>query len=88
MIPQVISVVDFWNVSARSSAVRDTVKKSKESQDQARNETRKKAHCCLFSMARSLKGFATLAMGGFREVSLVTAYLRIETLSGNTSPCW
>lgn len=72
-MPQVISVVDLWNVSARSSTVRDTVKKSKESQDQAKNETRKKAHCCLLSIARSLMGLATFAMGGFRDVNLVTA---------------
>lgn len=88
VIPQVMSVLDLPKVSARSDTVKETVKKSKASQDQAKKATRKNSHCCVLSIASSLKGFGALAIGGFRVVIRVAAYLPIDMRScvGSSDP--
>ena len=65
----------FPNCFARSGTVRETVKKSKASQVQAINPTRKNSHCWVLSMARSLNGLGALCMGGFRVEKRVARYL-------------
>jgi hypothetical protein len=73
VMPHVISFLLTSNVSARFSTVKETVKKSKASHDQAKKETRKNNHCCLLSGLRRLKGFATLSKVGMRVEKRVAA---------------
>lgn len=86
VIPHVISVLVFPKSSARSVTVRETVKKSNASHDQAKKATRKKSHCCLFSMRSRAKGLGALAIGGFKVVNLVAAYLPIVICRFDMSP--
>ena len=74
VIPQVICSLVLLNVSAKSETVKDTVKKSKASQDQPMKPTAKNSHCWVFSMASSLNGLATLSLAGLRVVIRVAAY--------------
>lgn len=74
VIPHVMSLVVFPNSSAKSSTVKETVKKSNASHDQAKNATRKNIHCCVLSSIRSLKGFGALFMGGFKVDTRVARY--------------
>ena len=73
-----ISVVVLSKVFAKSVTVRDTVKKSKASQDHAKKATRKNNHCCVFNRASNLNGFAALAIGGLRVDTRVAAYLATD----------
>ena len=66
VMPQVIWDGALSNSSASCSTVRETVKKSKASQDQAKKATRKNSHCCKFSSRTSLMGFGALVIGGLR----------------------
>lgn len=66
VIPHVICDGALSNSSASSVTVRDTVKKSKASHDQAKKATRKNIHCWKFSIRTSLIGFGALTMGGLR----------------------
>ena len=74
VMPQVISEVVLSNSSPSWEMVKDTVKKSKASQDQAMKAQRKKSHCCRFSSAKVLNGLGALAIGGFNVGSLVAKY--------------
>ncbi len=73
VIPQVMSVLLLSKVSAKSSTVKETVKKSKASQVQAKNATRKNIHCWKLSMRSNVNGLGALAMGGFNVVRRVAA---------------
>src|SRR5271156_1491055 len=88
VMPQVIWVLVFLNVWARSVTVRETVKKSNASQDQAKKATAKKSHCWRFSKARRRNGLATFSMGGFSVVIRVAAYRPGDILVSVVSMRW
>ena len=74
VIPQVISVLLFLNVLARSVTVRETVKKSKASHVHAKKATAKKSHCWPLSWRRRRIGLGAFVMGGLRVVKRVPKY--------------
>ena len=91
VIPQVMSVLVFPKVSARSETVRETVKKSKASQDHAKKATRKNSHCLVLKRVSSLKGFSAFAMGGLRVEMRVARYLMGDMCwwdMSSPSPAW
>ena len=74
VIPHVICSLLLSNCFPNCSTVKLTVKKSKASQVQPKNPTRKNSHCCVLSMASSLNGLGARFIGGLREGRRVAMY--------------
>ena len=74
VMPHVICEFSLPNCSPNWVTVKETVKKSKASQLQARKPTRKNIHCWKLSMANNFNGFGALFMGGFRDGMRVAIY--------------
>ena len=81
VMPHVIWEFSLSNCLASWGTVRETVKKSKASQDQAMKATAKNIHCWKLSKARSLNGLGALFMGGLSVDRRVAAYRPIDMFS-------